>query len=160
MIVEPTAPDLTTQCLLNGATFADAYRVVVDESGLDEVTAARRILGRTPPWISQLMRLRNVMVAPLGLKPAPDDALPPDRAIGSFPLISQEPGRVVLGLDDSHLDFRIAVDVSAVNAAQTQITATTLVRPHNLLGRAYLAIVLPFHRLIVPAMLAKAGTSA
>jgi hypothetical protein len=34
-----------------------------------------------------------------------------------------------------------------------QVTATTLVKTHNRLGRAYLAIILPFHRLIVRAML-------
>ncbi|MGY4574689.1 hypothetical protein ACVWY5_007759 [Bradyrhizobium sp. USDA 3256] len=37
------------------------------------------------------------------------------------------------------------------------ITATTLVHTHNWFGRAYLAVILPFHRLIVPAMLRKAG---
>jgi hypothetical protein len=30
---------------------------------------------------------------------------------------------------------------------------TTLVRMHNRLGRAYLAIVMPFHRVIARAML-------
>ncbi|MGL4560515.1 MAG: DUF2867 domain-containing protein, partial [Afipia sp.] len=29
----------------------------------------------------------------------------------------------------------------------------TLVMTHNLLGRAYLATIMPFHRIIVPAML-------
>ena len=33
------------------------------------------------------------------------------------------------------------------------MTATTLVRTHNFLGRAYLAIILPFHRLVVRALL-------
>ena len=40
---------------------------------------------------------------------------------------------------------------------RSQIAVTTLVRPHNLLGRTYLAGVLPFHRIIVPAMLVQAA---
>jgi hypothetical protein len=46
------------------------------------------------------------------------------------------------------------VDVASAGAGQ-QVTATTLVLTHNRLGRIYLAIILPFHRLIVPAMLRK-----
>jgi len=33
------------------------------------------------------------------------------------------------------------------------VSATTLVKTNNLLGRIYLTIIMPFHRLIVPAML-------
>ena len=35
------------------------------------------------------------------------------------------------------------------------VSTSTLVKTHNLLGRVYLAIVKPFHRIIVPAMLAQ-----
>jgi hypothetical protein len=31
----------------------------------------------------------------------------------------------------------------------SSVTMTTLVLPHNLLGRAYLATILPFHRIII-----------
>ena len=33
------------------------------------------------------------------------------------------------------------------------VRATTYVKTHNRLGRIYLAAVMPFHRLIVPAMM-------
>ncbi len=56
------------------------------------------------------------------------------------------------GLDDKHLDFRVVIDVAGT-ADQQRVTATTLVLTHNLLGRAYLTIILPFHRLIVRNML-------
>ena len=38
-------------------------------------------------------------------------------------------------------------------AIASRVTATTLVLTHNWLGRSYLALILPFHRLIVRAML-------
>ena len=62
-----------------------------------------------------------------------------------------------MGLADKHLDFRLAIDVSALDERRREVVATTLVRTHNLLGRVYLAIVLPFHRRIVPSMIARAA---
>lgn len=49
------------------------------------------------------------------------------------------------------------VDVSG-NAPSREVTATTLVMTHNLLGRVYLATIMPFHRIIVPAMLRQVAT--
>jgi hypothetical protein len=46
----------------------------------------------------------------------------------------------------------VVVDVTPSGRGQ-RVTATTLVLTHNLLGRVYLAIILPFHRLIVRSML-------
>ena len=59
---------------------------------------------------------------------------------------------MVAGFNDRHLDFRVVVDVASAGARQN-VTATTLVRTHNRLGRTYLAIILPFHRLILRAMM-------
>ena len=72
--------------------------------------------------------------------------------IGMFPVLSETPDRLVAGFDDKHLDFRVVVDVATSGHGQ-DVTATTLVKTHNLLGRVYLAIILPFHRLIVPVMM-------
>ena len=62
-----------------------------------------------------------------------------------------------MGFDDWHLDFRVVVDVLALGADRQQVTATTLVRTHNWMGRAYLALIMPFHRMIVRTMLAQAA---
>jgi hypothetical protein len=59
---------------------------------------------------------------------------------------------LVAGFNDYHLDFRIVVDVNSF-AEGRQVTSTTLVRTHNLLGRAYLTLILPFHRLVVRSMM-------
>jgi Protein of unknown function (DUF2867) len=150
--VEPT-----TLALLPRTQISDAYRLIVDDVTLNATTAAFRIFARVPWWIRTLMALRNRLVAPLGLKTKLPEQPNRSKRIGFFPVIAESPNRVLLGLDDKHLDFRIAVDVATVGTQQRQITTTTLVRTHNLLGRAYLATVLPFHRVIVPAMLAQAA---
>jgi hypothetical protein len=151
-------PDGDAMPLLPGAQFADAYRLVVDEPEIDAITAARRALGRAPRWVTALMVLRTLFVAPFGLKHGRRDGRDGEgAAVGAFPIVSRAPARVVLGFDDKHLDFRVVVDLSAVDARRRQITMTTLVRTHNLFGRTYLATVMPFHRTIVPTLLAQAA---
>ena len=44
------------------------------------------------------------------------------------------------------------VDVIAADSGR-RVTATTRALTHNLPGRIYLAMILPFHRLIFPSML-------
>ena len=148
--------DPTTRALFPQALMSDAYRLIVNEEALDALTAANRMFRRMPWWIRALMAMRNRLVAPLGLKMGRDKAITTSRRIGFFPIVTETPERVVLGLDDKHLDFRIAVDVAKLEGARRQITATTLVCSHNLLGRMYLAGVLPLHRIIVPTMLTQA----
>ena len=110
---------------------------------------------KVPAWVGLLTQLRNLAVRPFGLKVGAEPDAPPESRIGIFPLISQAQGRVVLGLDDRHLDFRLLVEVNDLGAGRQQVAVSTIVKTHNLLGRTYLAIIMPFHRIIAPAMLAQ-----
>jgi hypothetical protein len=158
--VTKVIPESDLSTFLPKAVFSDAYRLIIDEAQVDALTAARRVMGRTPAWIRGLMSLRNRITALFGLKPARlalQERQDKFAVVESFPVICHAPERVVLGFDDKHLDFRIIIDVASIGTLRSQITTTTLVCPHNLLGRIYLAFVLPFHRVIVPVMLAKAA---
>lgn len=152
MIVREVTPAAGIDALLAGAQFADAFRVEIADPALDARRAAERMMARQPRWAEALLKLRNVLVAPFGLKTSGASAAAPREMIGIFPILSETPERLVAGFNDSHLDFRIVVDVRASGNARN-VTATTLVLTHNRLGRTYLAIILPFHRLIVPALL-------
>jgi Protein of unknown function (DUF2867) len=155
--VQKLPPDPQTVALLPNATFADAYRLVIPGPALDPFIAAQRVLGRASNWIGWLAKWRNRIAVPLGLKPARSNRQDERSRIGVFPVISQAPGHVLLGLDDKHLDFRIVIETRKIDAGRSEVMLTTLVRSHNLLGRAYLVFLLPFHRLIVPAMLTQAA---
>ena len=145
-------PEIDTSVLLAGAQFVDAYRIAVGAAIHDARLAAEHMLGRQPRWITGLMVVRNCVVAPFGLKtPVPEQTASADM-IGIFPVLSASPDRLVAGFDDRHLDFRVIVEVARTNLGH-RVTTTTLVRTHNLLGRVYLAVVLPFHRIIVRSML-------
>ena len=152
MKVHEVDPNVDAGALLAGAQFIDAYSIAIDNAALDARHAAERVLGRSPRWIDALLRLRNLLVTPFGLKTsAPNETGVPD-IIGIFPVVSETPERLVAGFNDSHLDFRVVIDVAAADAGR-RVTATTLVLTHNMLGRVYLAVILPFHRLIVRTIL-------
>lgn len=152
MNVHAVEPNVDTGALLAGAQYIDAFRITVDGTALDARRAAEKMLGRGPRWIEALMGLRNRLVAPFGLKtPLPTRAAAAN-SVGMFPIVSETPHRLVAGFNDKHLDFRVVVDVAPSSHGQ-DVTATTLVLTHNLLGRSYLAIILPFHRLIARTML-------
>jgi hypothetical protein len=151
MNVRAVDPSTDTGALLAGAQFSDAFGISIDGAALDARHAAEKMLGRSPRWIEALTALRDCLVKPFGLKTSSATEAFADR-IGFFPVLSETPSRLVAGLNDSHLDFRVVVDVAASGHGQ-QVTATTLVLTHNLLGRIYLTIILPFHRLIVRSML-------
>jgi hypothetical protein len=152
MKVREVEPEIDAGALLAGAQFIDAFSVTVEDAALDARRAAGKMLARGPQWIETLMNLRNRLVAPFGLKTPSSTGSASTDAIGIFPVVSETPGRLVAGFNDSHLDFRVVIDVAGSGPGQ-RVTATTLVLTHNLLGRTYLAIILPFHRLIVRSML-------
>ena len=160
--MQPVETDVKAEVrdLLPGADFADAFSFVVDDPALDAVTAAHRAIDHPPAWISRLMALRDFLVRPLGLLTRHDQELVRRNRIGAFPVLSQTAERVVMGLDDRHLDFRLSVDVRRLDERRREVVATTLVKTHNRLGRTYLAAILPFHRRIVPGLMAKAARQA
>ena len=126
----PRASSLWT--LHRPGDFLDCYSVA---STLSPREAATRGLA-LPRWAAALLRLRNTLVRPFGLKTGE-----PDKPI--FPTCHESDTELILGTDDKHLNFRIGL-----YRQEGRIYMSTWVRPHNLWGRAYLRLVMPFHILI------------
>jgi len=115
------------------------------------LAAARIALSQMPGWATRLAALRNALVGPLGLKTgaAPERVSPLTPAavgdsIGIFRIISLSDTEVIVGEDDKHLDFR-----ASIFKDDKGFYLATWVKPHNLGGRAYLATIMVFHKLIV-----------
>ena len=125
MTVEEVTPQIDPATLLDGAQFMDAYRLDVDDENLDARRAAMLMMARAPRWVDVLVVLRNIIVAPFGLKTSGEDRRTPRDMIGIFPVVSETPERLVAGFNDKHLDFRVVVDV-ATNGQRQSVTATTL----------------------------------
>jgi hypothetical protein len=77
--------------------------------------------------------------------------------IGFFPLLSKSARELVVGEDDRHLDFRVAILLRTSAAGARELVVVTVVHCHNRLGRAYLALIAPFHRVIAQASLEQAA---
>jgi hypothetical protein len=102
------------------------------------------------PWVKWLLALRNLLVRPFGLRTG---AAPDTPSVAIFPVCKDDERELVLGLDDRHLDFRIGLIRDA-----GRIYMSTWVRPHNIWGRSYLSVVMPFHVLISRRIVARMAT--
>ncbi|GMP04900.1 DUF2867 domain-containing protein [Bradyrhizobium sp. TM239] len=157
--VREVTPEVDANTLLAGAQFVDAFRVEIGAATVNAREACTRMVLHGPRWIDVLLRLRNILVRPFGLKTSGEGAPAPHGLIGLFPVVSETPERLVAGFNDYHLDFRIVVD-AAGDAASRQVTLTTLVRTHNLLGRTYLCLIAPFHKLVARGMMGRIAEPA
>jgi len=153
---------------LAGAHFHDCHERVVTGAGtaLEHYLA---IVGRTPRWIDAAMALRNRAVRLVGLKDIgalggvdrgrrAADYRVGDR-VGIFSLLYLSDDEIILGDADRHLDAQVAV-FRRQHDGRDWLGIATVVHIHNLLGRAYMLVVTPMHRLIAPAMLARAGIAS
>ena len=143
---------------------ADAYSIELPiGASTNPELLARFIFSQQAPWISSLMSVRDALVAGFGLKTAKQlqSIGAEDKAsrVGIFKIYSTSPTEVVLGEDDKHLDFRLSVLCSNQPSpgATCQLTLSTVVHCHNRLGRLYIRLIAPFHRLIVQASLRRAA---
>lgn len=158
MKASSTTPLPRLLALLPPPVFADAYRIILSAPQLDAPMAARALYATQSAWVMALMALRNALVRPFGLKGSRQQL--PETGfgrIGFFPVLASAADEVLMGLDDRHLDFRLAVSVASIATSDREITVTTVVHTHNLLGRSYLRLIMPFHRAIARHTLQRAA---
>lgn len=150
---------------LPGAYFYDCYQTPFDHTGLSAMQIYLNTFARTPAWVNCLMGARNRIVGLFGLKnlggmkslnknKSAEDYQVGDRA-GIFSLVYKSEEEVILCDSDKHLDVKVSVS-RQVKDGQPSIAVTTVVHVHNNLGRAYMLFVGPAHKVIAPAVLARA----
>lgn len=123
--------------------------------------AAFAFFNTSPRWIKSLLRLRNKIVRTMGLKVSkvPDDPEAVLRSvkwekgeeIGLFKVYNKLNDEIILGQDDSHLDFRISL-LKRQRKGGAELVITTTVVFNNLFGKIYFLPVKFFHKPIVKAM--------
>ncbi|WP_244672807.1 DUF2867 domain-containing protein [Xanthomonas phaseoli] len=125
-------------------------------------------IDQPPGGVSGLMRLRNLMVKPLGLRTSHlgcpvSSLLDPSAAhrfAGRFPVLAQRSDadgqqvQIVLGADDKHLRFRSSVALRRVGTHEIELTMATRVSCRNWFGRIYMACIHhAHHHYVMPTML-------
>jgi hypothetical protein len=149
--------------LYSGAALADAFAITLPEGiapDIDQV--ARAVLGKPSRWFRALLACRDAMVAPFGVKTSAQLRTELKVAgaphIDFFPIVSRVTEEVVIGADDTHLDFRTSVLVRRnASSGRHEVIVTTVVHSHNGFGQIYLLAIAPFHRLVVRSNLQRAA---
>ena len=122
------------------------------------------IFSHFPQWGKWLLLLRNKVVSVFGISgptSAELDGLKVKQSyvvgdkIGLFTLFSQNRDEVIAGGDDKHLAFKVSV-LKVAEPGATKVVLTTIVDPHNLFGRMYLFLILPFHKVGVKTLMRNA----
>src|SRR5450830_465329 len=142
-----------------GSNLADAYAVNLPHQQACQMamdSLARHVLGSQPAWAQTLMRLRDAIVKPWGIKTATQLASSEGGRIGIFRIYAVTDDEIIVGEDDSHLDFRLSLLRDRQAGPHGNITLSSVVHCHNKVGRAYIALIKPFHKLIVQRSLARA----
>ena len=146
-----------------GADLADSFAITLPSSATRDVLALSRfLLGDPAPWFTVLLGLRDGIVRLFGIKTRQQIREAPrvenEDRIDFFRIRSVSGTEVIVGDDDKHLDFRASILLRRRDAESSdELLMTTAVHCHNLPGRTYLAVILPFHRLIVRSMLNRAA---
>ncbi len=157
----PVPSDSVLAPLYEGADLLDAFAIYLPVGASDDLELlARAAFERPPGWIRALTRLRDAVMATVGVKSSRAigvAAAARGPVIGYFPLLSKSAGELVVGEDDRHLDFRVAILLRTGAAGGRELVVVTVVHCHNRLGRTYLSAIAPFHRVIAPAHLERAA---
>lgn len=165
-----------------GAHHNDSFAMTLGVQRLSGLPASRILelvlegfLNDAPRGVSRLMMIRNLLVAPLGLRTSPlgcpvSSLLSEDRRnlfAGQYPVLAQSvddakgTAQVLLGANDRHLIFRSCVGVEKIGEGGVRLTLGTSVLCKNLFGRFYMAAISHVHRRYVsPTMLHRAADYA
>lgn len=156
VIEESTSLTEDQKTLLRKIDFADTFSTTNRTNAIGEIT--NLIFNTTPKWVDSLFVLRNKIAGWFGLK----TDLPKDYNenfkvggyINFFKIYSISDTEVILGADDSHLNFRALINND--QSESYNIKVITLVEYNNLKGKIYMKIIKPFHRQIVKRMVKNA----
>src|SRR3981081_1505458 len=155
----PVPTDSALAPLYVGADLLDAFAIHLPAGASDDLEVlARALFERQAGWIRALTWVRDAVMATVGVKSSRAigaAAAARGAVIGYFPLLAKSAGELVVGEDDRHLDFRVAILLRA--AGGRELVVVTVVHCHNRLGRTYLAVIAPFHRAIARANLEQAA---
>ena len=136
--------------------YSDTYATTNHLDSLEKIT--NKVFADFPNWITTLMKLRNIIVKKIGLKTQkPSDYSTVFKIggyIGFFKIYKIMTNEIILGADDKHLDFRVSIYNSL--EATHNIKVSTIVKYNKNFGKVYMAIVKPFHKLIIKQIVKRA----
>lgn len=133
--------------LLNSIDFMDVFSTTNHIDSIKNIIAL--MFNNLPSWLGFLLSLRNFMVSFFGLKTELNRKLN-DVNLGFFEIYETSKTKMVLGVDDRHLNFRVIV--CNTNEQFYNVKIVTLVHYNNYGGRIYMNMIKPFHVMVLNAI--------
>ena len=134
--------------------FHDCYRAPLARLDLGVVAIFFAVFGHKPLWIKLLLVIRNLVAGRAGLEtPTVADIMTPEiRAhydvgdkIGPWPIFSIADNELIAGRNNRHMDFRLSV-LKQADGDNGSVFVSTVCKVHNVYGKIYLRLIIPFHR--------------
>lgn len=144
---------------------ADAFAIrLPDDASDDPEVLARFLFAHQATWVAKLMAVRDALVARVGITTSTQfqhvSESASDEHILFFRIYARHSREIVVGQNDSHLDFRTSLLQQmrdTPNGPARHLVMTTVVHCHNRLGRLYITMISPFHRMVVRSGLRQAA---
>lgn len=150
-LINQYLPANFTECLQ--CNFASSKKVTADDIMIQFWTVS-------PKWVNALFKLRDILVKPFGIKggnegnkAALEESIRSGRTYSFMSIPAKTDNETILSANDKHLVMYLSVKVQELNERDKELTISTLVKFHNLLGRVYFFFIYPFHCIIVKSML-------
>jgi hypothetical protein len=146
------------------AYFRDSYRVPLRRRELGIVDIFFGIFAHHPLWMKLLLIVRNKGASLAGLDaPTASEILHVEikdryavgEKIGVWPIFWLSEHEIVAGRNNRHMDFRLSV-LKVPDGDRTSVVVSTICSVHNLSGKLYLFLIIPFHRYGVRKLMANA----
>ncbi|MDO5977328.1 DUF2867 domain-containing protein [Flavivirga spongiicola] len=125
----------------------------------------RAFFGSIPKWINLLIIFRDKVVGIFGIKKVGNIKVQEKQLtnfkceqgeqIGLFKVIFRNNKEVILGEDDSHLNFRVSLysEMDKIQHTKKRLTLTIVVEFKNWFGKLYFLPIRPFHKIFGPSLL-------
>jgi hypothetical protein len=115
-------------------------------------------------WMKVLLMVRNRIASFCGLDaPTASEIMNLDirsrygvgDKIGVWPIFALTETELVAGRDNRHLDFRLSV-LRETDGETANVVVSTLCTVHNVFGKLYLFVIIPFHKWGVQRLISRA----
>lgn len=134
--------------------FHDTFSTTNHIDSIEEIT--KKIFEYSPLWIKTLFSIRRFLTKMVGIETPQirEDNSPfcVGGSIGNFKIYSILQNEIIVGRDDSHLNFR-GVITNHPDFIHYNIQVSTLVSYKNIKGRIYMFFISYFHKVVTKNML-------
>lgn len=137
--------------------YTDSFSAPLNRTDTNPSELIAAFFNAVPSWVDRLMVFRNWLVSFFGLKGGSlhlSTIQPPfakGQQLGVFKILAMNENEIVMGEQDKHLDFKTSLLIERGHT--DRLVISTIVKTHNLLGKTYLLIVIPFHRIIARTLI-------